>query len=97
VVIPGFQQLVMMRPQMADYSVQLMRAEPEVDRYTQIMKPEFGFLAARPNVNVRGLPALIRVEKRSIGTPAQNSRHIRNLTAASWLALVPTGATLPVT
>jgi hypothetical protein len=74
--MPGAQQEITILPQMANDIGYFMGREPGIDRNRHIVKPEFGFLAYRPNMNVRGLVALVRIKEGAIGSPAQNRRHV---------------------
>jgi hypothetical protein len=61
---------IAMRSQMADNSADFIGGKSRVDRNRQVMQLEFGFEISGPNVNVRRLSALVRIEERTIRSPA---------------------------
>jgi hypothetical protein len=76
VVIPGFQNLLAVVSQVPNNSVQLVRAKPDVGGDGQVIEPEFGLLVSGPDMDVCRLTSFIRVEERTMGTPAENGWHI---------------------
>src|ERR1700730_14080389 len=75
VLMPFAFEEIAMRSQMADNSADFMGGKSRVDRNREVMQPEFGFEISGPNVNVRRLSALVRIEERAIRSPAQDGRH----------------------
>jgi hypothetical protein len=64
VLIPGAHQFITILLKVADYIPDFMRRKPGIDGNGQVMKPKFDFIIAATHMDVRGLVAFVRVEKR---------------------------------
>ena len=65
-----------MRFQIADNITKFMRGKSGVEGDGEVVQPEFGFPAARANMDMRRFTALVGVEIRAVRSPAQDSRHV---------------------
>jgi hypothetical protein len=54
---------------MPDNITGFVRRKSSIDRYREIMKPDFDFLLRGPDVNVRGFASFIRIEERPKRAP----------------------------
>jgi len=75
VLMPFAFEEVALRSQMADNSADFMGRKSRVNGDRKVMQPEFGFEIALPNMNMRRLTTLVRIEERAIRSPAQDGRH----------------------
>src|SRR3984957_7079489 len=66
VLMPFAFQQVALRSQVADNSADFMGRKSRIDGDRKVMQPEFGFEIARPDMNMRRLTALVRIEERAI-------------------------------
>ena len=60
---------------MANDITEFVGGKSRIGDNRQIMKPKFGFLVARTNVNMRRLTSFIGIEEGAKRSPAQNRRH----------------------
>jgi hypothetical protein len=67
---------IALRSQVADNSADFMRGKSRIDRDRKVMEPEFGFEIAGPNMDMGWFAPLVRIEKRTIWSPPQDSRHL---------------------
>jgi hypothetical protein len=65
-LVPCAQQLVAVSLEMAHNIADFMGRKPGIDRHSHIMKPEFGFFIASPNMDMRRLVAFVGIEERAI-------------------------------
>jgi hypothetical protein len=88
-LIPCRQQIVTVRFQVPHNITEFVGWKTRVDSQCEVVQPELGLLAARPNVNVRRLAAFVRVEVRSIGSSAQNCGHVISRRLGPTMAASP--------
>jgi hypothetical protein len=62
-LVPCAQQLIAVSLEMAHNIADFMSRKPGIDSHSHVMKPEFGLLVSRPDMNMRGLIAFIGLEK----------------------------------
>ena len=70
VLMPFAFEEIALRSQVADNSADFMGRKSRIDRDREVVQPEFGFEAARPDVNMRRLAAFVRIKKRAIWSPS---------------------------
>jgi hypothetical protein len=68
--MPGRLQRVAMESQVSKDITEFVRGKSRIGGNRKIMKPKFGLLVARTNVNMRGLAPFIGVEEGAKGSPA---------------------------
>src|SRR5665811_420380 len=72
VLMPFAFEDIALRSQMADNSADFMGGKSRIDRDREVVQPEFGFGITGPDVDMRRLAAFVRIEERTIRTPAQH-------------------------
>src|SRR3984957_10337587 len=75
VLMPFAFEDIALRSQVADNSADFMGGKSRIDRDREVMQPELGFEISGPDMDMRRLAALVRIEERAIGSPAQDGRH----------------------
>src|SRR5450759_3849614 len=75
VLIPFAFEDIALRFQVADNSANFMGGKSRIDRDREVVQPELGFEISGPNVDMRRLAALVRIEEGAIRSPAQDGRH----------------------
>jgi hypothetical protein len=63
------------RSQMPDNSADFVGGKSRIDGDREVMQPELGFEISGPDVDMRRLPAFVRIEERAIRSPTEDGRH----------------------
>src|ERR1700724_1768360 len=70
VLVPFAFEEIALRSQVADNSADFISGKSRIDRDREVVQPELGFEIAEPDVDMRRLIALVRIEERALPLPS---------------------------